>query len=265
MRYFYLPKPSLRGFPWPMPALMAWAVCWFLYSLLTIKTQAPAWVALLLATLAGVLLSLLGKTWWRRLAIALGFPLSLFFSGALALPAWAWLLPLILLVLIYPLNAWRDAPLFPTPANALNDLPDVAPLEPGAKVLDAGCGLGHGLEALRQAYPLAELHGIEYSRPLAWLCQRRVNWLGLQAKVRRGDMWAQDWSGCDLVYLFQRPETMPRAVEKARQDLRSGAWLVSLEFEAEGFKPAAKLTTQRDDGEAGKSVWVYRMPLQAQT
>ncbi len=166
------------------------------------------------------------------------------------MPAWGWLLPLALLALIYPLNAWRDAPLFPTPANALNELPTVAPLEPGARVLDAGCGLGHGLDALRQAYPLASLHGLEWSRPLAWLCARRCPW----ARVARGDIWRAGWSAYDLVYLFQRPESMPRAIEKARAELKAGAYLVSLEFEAVGLTPLAKL-----DGAQGKPVWVYRL------
>lgn len=253
-----LPRMSFTSFGWPLPALMAWSVCWFLYSLLRLKTGLPLWTVLGLVTLAGVLLSLLGGTWWRRLAIGLGFPLSLFFSGAVSVPGWAWLLPLALLVLIYPINAWRDAPLFPTPEDALNDLPEVAPLEPGAQVLDAGCGLGHGLEALRQAYPLAELHGVEWSRPLAWACRRRCEGRGIRAHVERADMWELDWSAYDLVYLFQRPETLPRAIAKAETELKPGAWLVSLEFEALGFKPTARLKTA-----GGKPVWVYRWPAVA--
>ena len=60
---------------------------------------------------------LVGSTPWRRVFIAAGFPLSLAASGlAGAMPAWGWLLPLALLALVYPMNAWRDAPLFPTPA-----------------------------------------------------------------------------------------------------------------------------------------------------
>jgi hypothetical protein len=242
----------LAHLPWPLPALLAWAVLWLLFVQL-VSSGLDAASALLLTSLLGVAFSVLVKTWWRRLIVGLGFPLSLMFSGVLSLPAWAWLLPLVLLALIYPLNAWRDAPLFPTPVDALNDLPSVASLEPGAKVLDAGCGLGHGLDALRQAYPLAELHGIEWSRPLRWLCARRCPW----AQVERGDIWKADWSGYDLVYLFQRPESMPRAIEKAKAELKPGAWLVSLEFEAVGLVPAGKL-----DGVHGKPVWVYRTPVQ---
>lgn len=238
----------LKRLPWPLPALLSWGLCWLALALL-LRAGSGTLAALAAATALGVALSLLGANWWRRLLIGAGFPLSLLLAGGLALPAWGWLLPLALLALIYPLNAWRDAPLFPTPANALNDLPGVAPLAPGAKVLDAGCGLGHGLDALRLAYPLAELHGIEWSRPLTWLCARRCPW----AYVARGDIWQADWSAYDLVYLFQRPESMPRAVEKARAELKPGAYLVSLEFEAAGWTALAKL-----EGAPGKPVWVYR-------
>lgn len=71
--------------------------------------------ALLQACAVGVAGSLLADRWWRRLIMGLGFPLSLALSGAVSLSPWHWLLPLALLLLIYPLNAWRDAPLFPTP------------------------------------------------------------------------------------------------------------------------------------------------------
>jgi len=235
--------------PWPLPALLAWGLAWLLF-LVSLRAGLAVVYALTLASGAGVLLSLLGATWWRRLIIGLGFPLSAALAVGLALPAWGWLLPLALLALIYPLNAWRDAPLFPTPPDALNALPTVAPLEAGAKVLDAGCGLGHGLQALRQAYPLAELHGLEWSRPLAWLCARRCPW----AQVQRGDIWQADWSAYDLVYLFQRPESMPRAIEKARAELKPEAYLASLEFEAVGLTPLAKL-----EGAQGKPVWVYQL------
>ena len=156
------------------------------------------------------------------------------------------------LLLVYPLNAWRDAPLFPTPPDALNDLPDCAPLEPGARVLDAGCGLGDGLIALRQAYPLARLEGLEWSRPLRWLCARRCPW----AQVHWGDMWRADWSGCQLVYLFQRPESMARAAAKAQAEMAPGAWLVSLEFAVPGWPTHGQL----HHAPGGRPVWVYRMP-----
>jgi len=156
------------------------------------------------------------------------------------------------LLLVYPVNAWRDAPLFPTPPHALVDLPAHAPLPQGAHVLDAGCGLGHGLQALRLAYPQAELHGMEWSWPLRLLCGLRCPW----ARVTRADIWKANWASYDMVYLFQRPESMERAVAKARAELRPGAWLVSLDFEATTSTPRA---SWRAPG--GKMVWLYQAPL----
>ena len=237
---------SLR---WPLPALLAWAVAWALFLGLR-AAGTPVLLALVAGTLLGVVGSVWGGSWWRRAVVGSGFPLSLALSGALAVPAWAWLLPLGLLLLVYPINAWRDAPLFPTPEGALDHLPDLAPLPPGARVLDAGCGLGQGLQALRQAYPLAELHGLEWSRSLRLLCAWRCPW----AKVTQGDIWRADWSGYQLVYLFQRPESMARALAKARAELRPGAWLVSLEFPVGGESPSGRL-----DGVQGRPVWLYQM------
>ena len=237
--------------PWPLPAMLVWGAGWALFVGLP-RVGFGAELALGAASLLGISASLLGDTWWRRLMIGLGFPLSLLLTHAATLPGWAWLLPLFVLLLIYPVNAWRDAPLFPTPKNILNELPAILPLAHGALILDAGCGLGAGLKALRGAYPAARFAGIEWSWPLRVLCALRCPW----AQVRQGDIWRADWSEYDMVYLFQRPESMPRAVTKARAELRSGAYLVSLEFEAQALQPHAVLRTVQD-----KPVWVYRLPL----
>ena len=207
------------AWPWPAPALLAWALCWAVFRLAAMLLV-PV-LALGLASACGVALSLWGVSWWRRLLIGAGFPLSLALTqpalGFAALPAWAWLLSLLLLLLIYPVNAWRDAPVFPTPEDALQPLP----------------------------------YGLEWSWLLRWVSAVRCPW----AHVRRGDIWITDWSGFDMVYLFQRPESMTRAVIKAAE-LRPGAWLVSLEFPASHLRPDA---TYRTPG--GKTVWLYQAPV----
>lgn len=244
---------SLR-LTWPLPALLVWALGWALFVLLRSAGMPPA-VAITGSVALGAMLSSLGSTPWRRIFVAAGFPLSLAASGlAGAMPAWGWLLPLALLALVYPLNAWRDAPLFPTPGGALQGLAALAPVPPGARILDAGCGLGDGLRELNREYPQAAMHGLEWSWPLRLAC----GWLCRFATVRRGDIWAADWSAFDMVYVFQRPESMDRAAEKATREMRSGAWLVSLEFDAPGFA-AAKVIECAD----GRRLWLYRVPFRA--
>ena len=245
--------PALRLI-WPLPALFAWALAWALFALLRV-VGAPLAVAIATAVALGAALSLVGSTPWRRVFVAAGFPLSLAASGlAGAMPAWGWLLPLALLALVYPLNAWRDAPLFPTPGGALQGLAAPAKLPANARILDAGCGLGDGLRELRREYPGADLHGLEWSWPLRLLCAWRCRF----ASIRRGDIWAADWSGFDMVYVFQRPESMDRAAEKASRELRPGGWLVSLEFDAPGFAP-----TQAIECADGRRLWLYCVPLRA--
>lgn len=237
---------------WPLPAALAWLCAWLAFAALR-SAGAAASLAVTAAVLVGAAFAVTASTPWRRVFVAAGFPLSLLASGAASgVPAWAWLAPLALLLLVYPLHAWRDAPLFPTPSRALDGLARLAPLPEGAVALDGGCGLGAGLNELRREYPGVRLTGIEWSWPLAIACTLRCRF----AQVRRGDLWAADWSGFDMVYLFQRPESMPRAAAKAAAELRPGAWLVSLEFEAQGFVPTAVL-----DADGDKPVWLYRAPF----
>ncbi len=237
---------------WPLPALVAWGLAWLLFTGLN-ALALPTWLSLALASTLGALLSLWGTTPWRRVFIAGGFPLSLLASGlAGAIPAWAWLLPLVLLVLLYPVSTWRDAPLFPTPVGALRGLAALAPLPANASLVDAGCGLGDGLRELHREYPDARIDGLEWSWPLRLGCAWRCRF----ARVRRADIWAANWSGYGMVYLFQRPESMARASEKAARELKPGAWLASLEFEATALEPHHVLRCPD-----GRPVWLYQAPF----
>ena len=235
---------------WPLPALLTWLLAWMLFA--GLARVFPWWLALLLACGISTAASLWGLNWWRRLIIAAGFPLSFLVLSASQLPAWGWLLPLGLLLLIYPLNAWRDAPVFPTPARALQGLAAVVKLPQQALVLDAGCGMGDGLRALRSELPDARLQGLEWSWPLTLACALRCPW----ARVRRGDIWLADWSGYKLVYLFQRPESMGRAAVKAATEMQPGSWLVSLDFKLPGVEATACL-----EGNSRHKVWIYAIPL----
>mgnify|MGYP003575582812 CR=1 FL=1 len=241
---------------WPLPALLAWGAAWGLFLGLVRLAGAPVGVAVVLATALGGCAALLGGTRWRRVFIALGFPVSLLASGlAAGVPGWVWLVPLAAVFALYPVHAWRDAPVFPTPVGALAGLAGKAPLPAGACVVDAGCGLGDGLRELHAQYPAAVLHGWEWSWPLALACRWRCRRLGIPARVARRDIWSADWSAHDLVYVFQRPESMARAHAKATAELRAGAWLASLEFSVPGVDADAVLTGPDD-----RPVWLYRMP-----
>jgi len=227
---------SLR---WPLAALLSWALAWGLFALLAV-VGVPAGLALAAGGFLGAALALLHAQRWRRLIVALGFPLSILMLGRVD-ATWAWLVPLGVLLLVYPLRSWSDAPLYPTPEGALEGLPGVVPLAPGSEVLDAGCGVGHGLAELARAYPEARLRGIEWSGLLARVARLLLRLRGVDAAVLQGDMWLLDWSGFALVYIFQRPESMAQAWAKARLEMLPGTHLASLDFEIPGEMPVARI------------------------
>ena len=240
---------------WPMPALVAWGGGWAVL-LGAAGIGLPSSVALLAGLVPALLIQRFAGPGWRRLVVLAGLPLSvLLVLGAGAVPAWAWLAAAAVLVVIYPIQAWRDAPLFPTPRDALTELPRKVSLGNGDRVLDAGSGLGDGLIAVRRVYPQALLVGVEGGFLMAVISRLRLRLSGARdATIRRGDFWRTDWTTFDLVYLFQRPETMPRAWMKARREMKASAWLVSLEFEVPDVKPHARLTCLD-----GRALWVYRV------
>ncbi len=236
--------------PWPLPAVGAWGCAWVMFRLLEQLQQGPT-VALAAALVPPAWVAWRTPGLVRRVLLLAGFPLSLTLLGAASWPAWLWLLPAGLVLVLYPVRAWRDAPMFPTDARALQGLAQRLPLPATARVLDAGCGLGHGLLALQAQWPQAQLSGVEHSGLLAMWARVRCP----RAQVQRGDMWRQDWSQQDLVYLFQRPESMGRAWEKACAEMKPGAWLVSLEFAVSAREP--ELILQQD---GHRPVLAYRIP-----
>ena len=237
--------------PWPLPALLAWGAGWLAWRL-SGALGAPPLASVTCGMLAGLALALAAGGRRRQAIAAAGFPLSAWaLGGATAMPPWLWLVLLLPLLAAYPLRAWRDAPFFPTPARALDGLDGLIGTPP-QRVLDAGCGLGDGLLALQRVWPRAQLQGIEWSWPLALAARLRCRG---RATVQRGDMWAAAWAGNDVVYVFQRPESMSRAWAKACAELAPGAWLVSLEFALPGVAHTAALQAP-----GARPVWLYRVP-----
>ncbi len=245
-------RPPRAAVRWPLPALLGWAAAWAVHGA-ALALQLPPAGALLCATLTGAAAAALVAGHLRRLLVAGGFPLSALALGLTAgWPVWAWLLLLLPLLAAYPMRAWRDAPYFPTPAAALVGLQGT--VGPVHRLLDAGCGLGHALQALRAEWPGARCEGIEWSPLLVLLARRRCRW----ARIQRGDLWAQPWQTHDLVYVFQRPESMARVWAKAQAEMKPGAWLASLEFAVDGVEPQA---CWQQPGQ--KPLWLYQPRAEA--
>ena len=239
-------QPFLR---WPLPALAAWILSTLVFQWLQ-WVGCTAGLALAISLLLNSGIAAFQSTKWRKIIVATGFPLLVFTQLSVTINPWLWIIPLLVLLVLYPVNAWHDAPIFPTPKSALETLSEHAHLPDDSNILDAGCGLGDGLIALKQVFPTQKLVGIEWSWFLRLLCLARCPW----ATVKQGDIWAVPWTDYDLVYLFQRPESMERAYKKASAEMHPGSYLVSLEFEIPDVKPSAAITVANK-----KPVWIYHL------
>lgn len=143
------------------------------------------------------------------------------------LPSWTWGLCFLAGLLVYPRLDASTAPLWRSPKElglSLGMALSTMDFKPGT-ALDAGCGLGDGVLAMRTAIPDAQVDGME-SAWLPWI----IAMLRCGKGISRIDMWSASWSEYDLVYLFLRPEAMPRAKEKCARELRPEAIVACLDF-----------------------------------
>jgi hypothetical protein len=168
-------------------------------------------------------------TRWRRIFISAGFPVGaglgrprvLASAGRMAAA------PLVLLLLAYPAGAWRDAPLFPTRAEPCAACRSRAARSERCR---ARCGLRSGCRAARAAAAIS--HGGLERHGCAGCCASAELGAAACARIRR-PICGRRLGGYDPGTSFSGRIAWPAQLDKAQREMQSGAWLVSLEFQAE--------------------------------
>lgn len=135
-------------------------------------------------------------------------------------------------------NAWAErVPLYRSSLAAIDMLAQRLPL--GARLLEAGCGdarLALYLISRRPDIAIVALESAFGSCALAWLrwcLQGRPR----QVKVRLSNIWKEDWSAYDAIYVFLSPDPMVRIANKFDCEARDGALLISNSFGIPGRVP----------------------------
>ncbi len=220
----HTPSPALRALSIQIVALV--------FIVLLQRLDVLAGLPLLgLAALQGALAGMLAAafkaaSWW--LPIHLFFMPALVLGSGLGLPAWVWASGTGLLLLFYWTVFRTRVPLFLSNRKTVETLAEALP-EGALRVLDIGSGTGSFVRHFAQLRPESQIAGIETAPGPAWLARLLARRLP-NAQLVRGDFFATEWTGFDVVYAFLSPAPMQAVWDKARAEMRPGAVLVSNSF-----------------------------------
>ncbi|MBD9358433.1 class I SAM-dependent methyltransferase [Methylomonas albis] len=165
--------------------------------------------------------------WW--LPIHFLFLPAILLGLTWQIPAWLYLLVLLLLTLLFWGTVKGDVPLFLSSSAVSGALIEIVSREGAQSVIDIGAGLATVVVPLAKARPDVAIAALERA-PLPWLlaawrCRNLAN-----VRVGRSSFWDQDLRQFDVVFAFLSPPVMAKIGEKIRREMRVGCLFVSSSF-----------------------------------
>lgn len=233
-------------------AILVLSLAWPYYGL---RAEAMPWftVACCIGGVALAMAWLSRQPHWWRVIHAVFMPLAWFVGQWSIDPGW-FLLAFILLLLVYRGALAGQIPLYLSNAETVNALAGMLQRDSPGTLLDLGAGLGSLLCPLARRFPEMRFTGIE-NAPLTWL----IGWLRTRRypniQWRWGSFWEVDLARFDMVYAFLSPAPMLALWEKARAEMRPGAYLISNSFIVPDVEPESAVET---GGAANRVLYVYR-------
>jgi cyclopropane fatty-acyl-phospholipid synthase-like methyltransferase len=94
-------------------------------------------------------------------------------------------------------------------------------VSPVARVLDLGCGTGSLMQPFLDAFPDAEIYGVDFDPVLLPLAQKRLRPYGARARLILADLRAEDWPA-------QLPHAMDAAISATALHWLTGVQLAGL-------------------------------------
>jgi len=149
------------------------------------------------------------------LVLIIGSILIILASIALAVV----IINLLLLLLI-------RVPYVNTPPSYLKKIISDIEINKGAAIYDLGCGSGDFLR-LTDKFEPAICIGLEIS-PWAYLIATLKNWRFKKVTIKLKDFFKEDLNGADFVYVYLLPRLMHKLAEKLKQELKSGAQILTI-------------------------------------
>lgn len=204
------------------------------------------------ALAAFVALGLRSERWW--LPIHLAFAPAVLAALHLDLPPALYLAAFALCALVFWSSYRTRVPLYLSNRDTVAALARLLAGRAPGRLLDIGSGTGSLVVPLARQLGAWQVTGIE-SAPLPYLLARWRARACPNLDIRRGDFFAADWQGYDVVYAFLSPVPMSAVWRKACAELRAGSLVVSNSFAVEEASPEAVIEV---GDRAGTRLLCYR-------
>jgi predicted RNA methylase len=138
---------------------------------------------------------------------------------------------------------------------------ELAQLKKGEVFFDLGAGDGRTLIMAAKDFG-AQAVGIELREDLAEKASTSIRELGLQDRVKiiQSDMFTVDVHAADVVFLYLTTSANEKVKPKLESELRSGARVVSHDYEILGWKPTKteNFCENPQLGYPSHTIYVYR-------
>lgn len=153
-------------------------------------------------------------------------------------------------------KASKLAPYVASPSRVVEMMLDLAKVKPGDTVYDLGSGDGRILIAAAERH--AQAIGIEINPKLVAAATDEIARAGLsqRAKVIQGDVLAADFSAATVVTVYMDTGSNAKLRPQLERQLKSGARVVSYDFEIPGWKPVQVVKT---DEKQPHTIYLYEV------
>jgi tRNA A58 N-methylase Trm61 len=131
------------------------------------------------------------------------------------------------------------APFVATPLPVVRHMLTVADLRPGETFYDLGSGDGRTVVMAAQEFGARSV-GVELREDLAKKALATVHDLGIQDRVTivQEDIFKIDLNAANVVFLYLTTSANDKVKPKLEKELKTGARVVSHDYEVLGWKPA---------------------------
>ncbi len=154
-----------------------------------------------------------------------------------------------------------DVPFVTTPPDVVAAMLDLAEVSEDDTVYDLGSGDGRiVIAAARRG---ARAIGVEIDPELAEQSREAVREAGLadRAKIRRGDIFRQDFSPATVVTMYLMPN-LNTQLRPQLDKLRPGTRIVSHWFSMPGARPVKKITVLSSEDKIKHDIYMWVTPIE---